>query len=157
MKVFSAIFTALILFLLVQPALINQTFTLADNKQLTNSCCSKEHRTVKSKNRQGRDNNCCNRGHCNNPFLSCSNCYFVSQVNLYSLALQPFVKAQKLRLKDDNILSSYMRDFWHPPEIAWYTQIWKKQFRNSKVNINEENYCKHFCHVIIGKCGCVRS
>lgn len=117
MKFLSAILVTLILFLTVQPVLTNSNFTETNKKQVVDKCCSDKQNTSKHKNQQESNNNCCNKGHCDNPFLSCANCYFINGDNSNFLIAQVFDQNKKFRLTNDKALSSYISDFWHPPKI----------------------------------------
>lgn len=103
----------LILFLTVQPLLINANF-IANNKA-ADKCCADKNNT-KNKSNKESSNNCCHDGHCDNPFLSCANCYFINFDKQTSLVVYPFTAKVKIRPGNDDALSAYIQDIWHPPK-----------------------------------------
>ena len=113
MKAFSAILAILILFLTMQPMLISANY-MANNKTVDKCCLDKENASKKKDKESNK--NCCNDGHCDNPFLSCANCFFLNIDNSFSVVkVNTFIK--KVRLTNDKVSSSYIQDFWHPPQI----------------------------------------
>lgn len=113
MKIVSAILTVLIFFLTVQPMLTNLINADSNKIAVTDKCCSDNHNNQSSKD---KNNNCCNDGHCDNPFLICSNCTFINFDKAVFSFAHFFSKNKRINPTDDNVLSSYMQDFWHPPE-----------------------------------------
>ncbi len=120
MKILSVILATLILFLTVQPLLTKSNFITKKKEQAINKCCCNKQDTPSSKykNQQETDNNCCDNGHCDNPFLTCANCYFINQDNQYCLVAYFFIQSKKTSVTNDKALSSYIHDFWHPPETV---------------------------------------
>ena len=115
MKIISAILAVLILFLTAQPLLAVSVYAHEKQIAVTDKCCAHKHSNPSSKDKDG---NCCNEGHCDNPFLSCSNCIFTS-FDKSTFSFAPFfTKNKKINPVNDNVLSSYIQDFWHPPEAV---------------------------------------
>jgi hypothetical protein len=120
MKIFTAILAILILFLTVQPAVSHLSFSVQKENEITaHKCCPGKQKIHSSKHnpQQEKNNNCCNNGHCN-PLLPCAYCYFI--VLDKPVFSNPFFlkQTENLRLVNDKILSSYIQDFWHPPESS---------------------------------------
>ena len=119
MKILSIIPAILICFLSLHPVLINQHFIEQNSKQALQNCCNKNKHGQSGNNnkQQPQNNNCCNKGECNNPFLSCSHCCFVHP-DKFIFSVAGFTKnTEKIRLANEDGLSSYTQDFWHPPEF----------------------------------------
>ncbi len=118
MKIFSAVLATLILFLTMQPLLANLNFIAYKEAKAVDNCCTNKQNTRSSKQKQEKDKNCCNNGHCDNPFLACANCYFINRDQSTFPFAQGFMQTKKIRLINDKALSIYIQDFWHPPEIV---------------------------------------
>ena len=117
MKILSAILATLILFLTVQPMLANSSSTAKKTTGTLHKCCVDKKSAQSSNNKKKQNNDCCNNGHCDNPFLSCANCYFINpDKSTFSVAVI-FKETKKIWLTNDKILSSYIQDFWHPPNL----------------------------------------
>lgn len=119
MKILSIILATLIIFLTVQPVLTNSNFIAKNTTQALQKCCSHKQNTQSSENGKQKKpgNGCCNNGHCDNPFLSCANCYFINpDKSPFSVAIV-FKQAEKTRPTNDKVISSYIQDFWHPPNL----------------------------------------
>lgn len=118
MKLLSAIVAILILFLTMQPVLSNLHWVALKETKAVDNCCKDNHKAQAPKKKQENDNGCCNNKQCDNPFLACANCAFINRDESFFLFHRVFMPAEKIRLVDDNALSSYTEDFWHPPEIV---------------------------------------
>ena len=118
MKILSAILTTLILFLTMQPVLTNLNLVAVKEAKVVDNCCTHKQKAQPTKEKQEKDNNCCNNGRCENPFLACANCYFINRDQSPFLFAPVFIQTEKSRLVNDKALSSYTEDFWHPPEAV---------------------------------------
>ena len=120
MKIVSSIFAALILFLTIQPVMVQSDFLAVTKTKSIKTCCSDKQKTNSSKNKiqQKRNKGCCNNGHCDNPFLTCANCFFIILEKPSFLNARIFIQSEKVRLINDRILSTYLQDVWHPPKTV---------------------------------------
>lgn len=126
MKLVAAILATLTLFLTVQPVMTHQSYVAAKETCTSETCCSDEEDTCeqqdKTEEQKDDPNKCCNNGHCN-PFEVCTCCYYISTVRpVFSISNFLTIK-EKVRLTNDKILSSYIQDFWHPPEFGCNIKI----------------------------------
>ena len=121
MKLLAAILATLTLFLSVQPVLTHQSYVAEKKTCTADNYCSDEYDTceVQDKTQQQKDdpNKCCNNGHCN-PFEVCACCYYISTERPVFLISSFLTRKEKVRLTNDKILSSYIQDFWKPPETV---------------------------------------
>ncbi|AHF17095.1 hypothetical protein NIASO_01665 [Niabella soli DSM 19437] len=114
MKIISAILAVVVLFLAVQPVLGN--FIVTAKEQPAHDCCT--GMCKRSSPAQEKSNYPCKNGHCDNPFLVCSNSYFLnSNEPIFSL-IPLFTSSKKTGLSNDSVVSFYIQDFWHPPETV---------------------------------------
>lgn len=118
MKILSVILATLILFLTVQPLLAQVSFIAKAGEKVIAKCCAGKPHASLPKQQPQKESNCCNNGQCNNPFLSCANCYFINRDGSAFLVAPAFKQTEKIRLMNDKILSSYIQDFWHPPQFV---------------------------------------
>ena len=118
MKILSAILATLILFLTVQPVLTNSNFIAQKGAKAVDKCCTHKQNPQLPKKQQDEDNNCCNKGHCDNPFLTCANCYFINLDKSAFSLIQVSMQTEKISFITEKILSSYIQAFWHPPEFV---------------------------------------
>lgn len=121
MKLITAILATLTLFLTVQPVLTHQSYVAKAETCTADNYCSDKEKTCEQedKTQQQKDdpNNCCNNGQCN-PFEACACCYYISTERPVFYISNFLTIKEKVRLTNDKILSSYIQDFWHPPEFA---------------------------------------
>ena len=126
MKIVAAILAILTLFLTVQPVLTHQSYVAEKETCTAENCCSDEKDNCESQDniQQQKDdpNKCCNNGHCN-PFEACACCYCISTEQPVFSISNFLAVTKKVRVTNDKILSSYVQDFWHPPEFTSLTQI----------------------------------
>lgn len=121
MKFIAAILATLTILLTVQPVLTHQNYVAQNETCTADNCCSDKEDTCElpDKAQQQKDDpdNCCNNGHCN-PFEACACCcYVIIDRPIFSIAYV-LTQSEKIKLTNENILSSYIQDFWHPPEFV---------------------------------------
>ena len=120
MKLVAAILATLTLFLTVHPVLTHQNYVAQKETCTSDNCCSDEEETCKQQDKtqqQDDPNKCCNNGHCN-PFEVCACCYYIPTEQPVFCSFNPMTMREKVKPTNDKILSSYIQDFWQPPEIA---------------------------------------
>lgn len=121
MKLIAAILATLSLFLTAQSVLSHRSYVAQKETCTADNCCSGEDDTCKTedKTQQQKDdlNDCCKNGHCN-PFEVCACCYYISTEQSVFYILNFFDRKEKVRLSNDKILSTYIHDFWKPPETV---------------------------------------
>ena len=106
-----------LLFLMVQPMLINcQTqvkATVAMSGCIKNKGC---HKAKKTENKACDKTKDCDKTNACNPFASCSQCqYTVVSKFFYAGSIVQILK-NKLPSQNNNIESGFINDFWQPPE-----------------------------------------
>ncbi len=121
MKFITAILATLTLFMTVQPVLTHNSYVAEQKENCTkDNCCSDDKETCDTQNKvadKQDPDKCCNNGHCN-PFEVCACCYYTSIGRPVFNFANPFILTiKKPRLADENILSSFIADCWHPPEF----------------------------------------
>ena len=115
MRIISFILVTYISLLTVQPvgAQIYSSLFHKSEKVCTHECCKKKSGSP-SKKEKG---NCCDKGVCN-PFGMC-NCCFVFNSDTSSITFKvPFIKNKISSSSENNPVSSFISDCFHPPEIA---------------------------------------
>lgn len=127
MKFLAAILAILTLFMTVQPVLSYQSDVAKKESCTADICCLDDNESCERQDNQEHQsddpNDCCNYGHCN-PFEVCACCHYITTERLvfYVSNFIATVK-EKFRLANDKVLSSYMQDFWKPPEMTQYNPI----------------------------------
>lgn len=127
MKLIATILAILIFVLTLQPLLPDKNNVAQKETCTSNNCyftdkddnCEHQNNTQQQKD---DSNNCCDNGRCN-PFEVCACCYYVPTKQIIFYVSNNFTIKEKVRLTNDRVLSSYIQDFWQPPEIALQTQI----------------------------------
>jgi hypothetical protein len=116
MKPAASLFTALIIFLMAQPILINCQAAAKPCLPVKSACgdntCGKAKTAEPEKKTDEngrRDNGACN------PFASCSQCHFTA-ARMFDMELPGFALNIQRIIKNDHLRSSYTSDFWQPPE-----------------------------------------
>lgn len=124
MKWIATILAVITLFLSIQPVLIHQSRVPQGQANRTVKCCSDEKDDCESADddtqpQKDEQHKCCDKGLCN-PFEVCACCSFMSNESplVYLPHFLPFAPREKVTLTNDKILSLYVQDFWHPPEIV---------------------------------------
>ena len=114
MKLTAFILATYISLLTVQPVAELIYSSLTNHKETCEMACCKH----KQANNTKQDaNNCCDKGVCN-PFGMC-NCCFVYNQTQTTIEYNNFAQTNKLNTTvENNFVSSFMSDCFHPPEIA---------------------------------------
>jgi hypothetical protein len=113
MKVIAAIFLLLVGFLIIQPALssTNRTYSAKMNSMHMGGMGCKMKCKKAKKDHGSNDCNQCN------PFMACAfGNFFEPAIHFEQIIYSP-VASTKIFLTDTKIISAYIADCWHPPEI----------------------------------------
>ena len=120
MKLVAVILATLTLFLSVQSVLTHQSYVAQKGTCIVDNCCPEEEEACEQQEEKQEKkydiNNCCNNGHCN-PFEACACCYYISIERPIFYVSNFLIIIDRVRLTNDKILSYYIQNFWHPPEI----------------------------------------
>ena len=114
MKLTAFILASYILLLTVQPVAVQVYLSVTHHTQTCHMACCKHKQ---GENTKHDANNCCDKGICN-PFGMC-NCCFVYNESATTVGYDKLAINNKFIAKDDNnLVSSYLSDCFHPPEIS---------------------------------------
>ncbi len=114
MKLTALMLATYISLLTIQPVAEQLYSSLTNHKEVCTMACCKHKQAMNNKQ---FPNNCCNKGICN-PFGMC-NCCFVYNQKETTIAYNNFIQTNKLiAAAENNFVSSFMSDCFHPPEIA---------------------------------------
>jgi len=124
MNIAAAILASLHLFMSVQPPVLsNNDFTPEEEGCQAGKSCSISKNSCRSQNKKSPENDepggCCKNTLCN-PFGPCCNCLFIERSVHYIISYP--IQSKKVAPANEDILSSYINEFWHPPELICYTQ-----------------------------------
>jgi hypothetical protein len=112
MKIAAYILTLLMLFLVVQPLVIE---CVAATKSPEQQC--KIKRCVPAKPACPKeDNKECERSTACNPFASCSQCHFVNASKFLYAPGVGIAENSITSSHDEKVTAGFMNDCWHPPE-----------------------------------------
>jgi hypothetical protein len=115
MKPAAHILTLLMLFLMVQPLVVE---CVAATKPPEQQCKLKRCVPVKPTCPK-EDNKECERSTSCNPFASCSQCHFVNASKfLYAPAMGMLVNKTVIS-HNEKVAAGFMNDCWHPPEVKF--------------------------------------
>ena len=114
MKFIAFILATYISLLTVQPVAEQVYASLGNKRQACTMACCKHKETKKTKK---ECNNCCDKGVCN-PF-GMYNCCFVYNPTQTMMSYAKFTEKNKfIPATENNFVSSFLSDCFHPPEIA---------------------------------------
>ena len=97
MRAFSAILLTYVLLLLVVPTVCNSM-----------SCVKEQSCTKNSKSDNWPCKSCC--------YIQNCHCNFTG-VEHFNFQIIPSIITKKIHTQNDNVLSTYLSECWHPPEI----------------------------------------
>jgi hypothetical protein len=131
MKPVAYFFTAMLLFLNLQPILVNCQELVKPTGNLSSapvkSTCQKTKSTCpmaqkkscpKSKSTKTENKDCDRTASCN-PFASCSQChYLATNKSLYFNSVAILAKV-RLFTPNEDIQSGFLADCWHPPKLTF--------------------------------------
>ena len=112
MRIVSAIFFIYVSLLIVSPSICGVYTEVNETQMCRSSCeytqCSGEQTENESSDKDEPCTPCCLIQNCN--------CCFVAPS---SFEFQPLIvySAKKIQSKNDNVVSNYSSDCWHPPEM----------------------------------------
>ena len=131
MKPVAYFFTVMLLFLNLQPILVNCQGLVKPGGTLScppvkstcqktaNSCSMSKKKTCPKSRSENPKNKDCDRTAGCNPFASCSQCHYI--VTNRSLYLNSIILLTKVRLSslNEDIQAGFLADCWHPPEFTF--------------------------------------
>jgi hypothetical protein len=112
MKFRAAILASIIAILTIQPAFSKYPMgNFAEKKTCAGIC----HMKKKCSKENSKGNNACSPEGCN-PFMPCAIGNFFLDEKPYHQSQPVLILSKKMAIKNDNSLSSYIADCWHPPK-----------------------------------------
>lgn len=115
MNITASIFAFLIVFLSVQQPLLRNGYLAMEEKEMPKSFCSMMASTCPSRDAEDKNEtaaNCCQECVCN-PFGSCC-CYLPAEKIAYTSCFR-LINTKRIP-QNETTFSSYISDFWIPPE-----------------------------------------
>jgi len=112
MKFRAAILASIIAVLTIQPAFSKYPMGNFAEKRTCAGIC---HIKNKSSRENSKGNNACSPEGCN-PFMPCAIGNFFMEETPYHQSQPVLILSKKIAIKNDNSLSSYIADCWHPPK-----------------------------------------
>ncbi len=112
MKSISLILATFICLLTVEPVAIQIYSSVTHKKDTCTMACCK-----RMMDKKHTKNNCCTNGICN-PFGMCNCCFVYSASEMNITFGNTFSNSKIERKEENNVVSSYLSDCFHPPELS---------------------------------------
>lgn len=113
MRIVSAILFIYVSYLIVSPSVCGMFTIVNETKMCSSSCentqCAELQTENESTDKDAPCTPCCLIQNCNCCFISPSSFEFKPII---------FYTAKKIQSKNDNVVSNYSSDCWHPPEMV---------------------------------------